>query len=331
MVPPGEGLSLSAPGTFAPSSLVGYCIIPSQTSSNTGSEGLGPPPGVVTVHLDVPTCPNAGWLRGRCKEHGTERWVKMPCKRRGCEVCGKERKKRIAWRIAQGVESLGGDGPEGGAGWLVLTYDRDVTKQEAVEMEAQFIQWLKRFCKREFGFVPEWAKVWERTKNDRLHTNVICAPWHYIPQKVLAAKWNSLGGGRVMWIERVGAGIGVEAAKSREKIGNYVSKWDQMEVYGRGVSFSKGWPKLPKPASVPRRGEIAWQFVGGVSEEGKLHWYDSELGHWKEVTPGEWASADPEPCDCFGLKVTPLRIARGIMAAMRESIERERMGRFDTS
>jgi hypothetical protein len=224
------------------------------------------------------------------------------------------------------VELLGGDA---GGAWLVLTFDRDVTKYEAVRISNQYIQWLYRYCKRHFGFKPEWSKVWEVMKNGRLHLNIVVAPWHYIPQSVLATKWHELGGGRIGWVERVGAEVGVEAAKSRQKIGNYIAKWDQAVVYGRGVGYSKGWPQLPKEVHAPRRGQIAWNFVGGVSQEGILHWYDTELGNWQEVLPGEWKTTEPELCDCFEFKVSLLGRAKRMMRALKESIERERIN--DTS
>jgi hypothetical protein len=150
--------------------------------------------------------------------------------------------------------------------------------------------------------VAEWAKTWELQKNGRLHLNLVMSPWHYIPQKVLAAKWHSLGGGPIAWVERVGVGIGVEAAKSRLKLGNYIAKFDQMVLSGRGVSYSKGWPKLPDSVCSPRQGEIHWEFVGSMTEGSILHWYETELGHWIEFTPGEWVSPDAECCNCFDFK-----------------------------
>lgn len=127
-----------------------------------------------------------------------------------------------------------------------------------------------------------------------------------------------------MWIERVGKGIGVEAAKSRYKMGLYLAKYDQMVLSGRGVSYSKGWPKLPSEAITPRRGEISWEWIGGVSQLGIEHWYETELGYWREVTLGEWASPEPERCDCFEFKASPLKRARGMREAFKRAMEIER-------
>jgi hypothetical protein len=105
-----------------------------------------------------------------------------------------------------------------------------------------------------------------------------------------------------VWIERVGCGVGVEATKLRLKLGNYLSKYDQMVQYGRGVSYSKGWPKLPDSEATIRKGKISWVYVGSCSEESILHWYETELGYWQELRPGEYRSSDGDGCDCFDFK-----------------------------
>lgn len=269
----------------------------------------------------LPSCPDGGWLKGVCKEHGTVRWVKMSCKRRTCPVCGQARRSLIALRVAEGIRILGG---EDGAGWQVLTFDYAVPKAKAVRIANQFIQWLNRYMKRVFGLKGEWAKVWERHRSGRLHLNLVMSPWRFIPQALLASKWHSLGGGIVHWVHRVGETIGAETAKSRygagdyyisrEDMGTYLAKLDQMVLTGRGVSYSKAWPKLPKVLSGLRRGEISWDFVGNFSIEGILHWYDLSLGAWVEVTAGEWRTSAVELCDCFEFRPSLAQIARRIMA-----------------
>ena len=278
---------------------------------------VGAPRFVPAVELTAFDCPDSQWIKGQCA-HGTTRWVKMPCKKRTCPVCGKLRKQLIAARIANGVEVLGG---KDGAGWVVLTFAWDIPKWKAVRLGNQFVAWVKLYCRRHFGFKPEVCKVWEVMARGWLHINIVFAPWHYIAKAVLQEKWQSYGGG-VVWVKRVGAEIGVEAAKaSRQMIGNYMAKLDQMVLYGRGVSYSKGWPKLPRASAVPRRGEIHWSFVDAGSEEGIMHWYDTQLGHWKEVAPGEWASSEPEPCDCFEFRPSLLRRAKGMMRALRKGVD----------
>lgn len=83
--------------------------------------------------------------------------------------------------------------------------------------------------------------------------NLILAPWQYVHYKPLSRKWRDFGGGKIAWVQRVGGGVAVEAAKSREGIGGYLGKWEQMVRTGKGVTYSKGWPKLPDNVADPRR------------------------------------------------------------------------------
>ena len=246
----------------------------------------------ITQHFSpIEVCPGAGWLSGACI-HGHVHWVRTTCKRRDCPVCGAHRRRKIAWRISQGVELLGG---LAGGGWFVGSFDYDISKADAVKVQGKFVRWLRSYL----GYKVEYAATWEVTRSGRLHLNLIMAPWRYISQRLLSEKWQRLGGGKIVWIERVGAGIGEEAAKSREKIGNYFAKWDQAVETGRGVAYSKGWPKLPDNPMVHRRGAISWRWVGDLIDEARMFWYERELGHWHEVRPGEWKSPGGESCDCF--------------------------------
>jgi len=241
---------------------------------------------------EIATCPSAGWLRGEC-QHGTVRWIKLSCKRRDCPVCGLHRKHRIAWRIRIGVEELG---RSAGAGWFVGTFDRDITKKKAVKTVGKMIRRLRK----DTGIHFEYASTWELTKRGRLHVNIIMAPWIYIPQSKLSELWHRYGGGRRVWIERVGVEVANETAKDgREKIGNYVAKWEQMVLTGRGVTYSRGWPKLPDNPRAGRRGMIAWIWIPAADDpEDKPNDY---LGYWEEVSPGEYTTVLIEPCDCFHL------------------------------
>ena len=239
----------------------------------------------------IPTCTNAGWLRGGC-QHGTVRWVRLRCKRRDCRICGEERRRMIAWRISRGIDILGGS--DGGA-WFVGTFAWHIPKDAAVKVQGKFIRWLRH----ELGYKVEYAATWELQPSGRLHLNLVLAPWRYVPKEVLDAAWQRFGGGPRTWIERVGAGIGVEAAKAREGIGGYLGKWEQMVENGRGVAYSKGWPKLPDNPCAERRGEISWQWVGELSQESAIFWYEREMGYWQEVSPGEYGFVAGENCGCF--------------------------------
>jgi hypothetical protein len=207
----------------------------------------------------------------------------------------------IAWRISWGIDLLAG--PDGAA-WFVGTFGRNIDKKSAIKVQAKFVRWLRK----ELGYQVEYAATWEEMRSRRLHLNLVLAPWRYLPQQLLSKKWESFGGGPVVWIQRVGGGVAVEAAKAQRGLGNYLGKWEQMVLSGRGVAYSKGWPKLPENPGVDRRGDIWWRWVGGLSEESIIFWYEQELGAWVEEFPGEWKSALGEDCACFELAVSATKV-----------------------
>jgi len=204
----------------------------------------------------------------------------------------------IAWRISRGVDQLAG---EEGAALFVGTFDRDVSKKEAVKVQGKFVRWLRK----ELGYQVEYAATWEVTRSGRLHLNLIAAPWQYIPQALLSAKWRAFGGGPVVWVQRVGGGVGVEAAKASQGIGTYVGKLEQMVKAGRGATYSKGWPKLPETAWAGRRGEITWAWVGSLTEGDREFWYEEQMGYWREASPGEYRFTLGEECHCFDQRAPP--------------------------
>jgi hypothetical protein len=310
----GADLLGAAFSRFAPS-LVDTCITQQNDYIEAETDVID---GIGTAQqcADKDRCKDGYWVKGVCS-HGNERWLYIPCKRRRCPVCGAERRKKIAWRIAHGIEFIGGDD---GAGWFVGSFDRDIDKRSAVKVVGKFVRWIRKVSGVHIDKRIEYACTWEVTRKGRLHCNLIMAPWSYMPQRKLSEKWSRYGGGKVVWIERVGAGIGVEAAKSREKVSNYFSKLEQMVDEGKSACYSKGFPKLPDTVKAKRVGDIVWLtgWSKGVDRSlFKLHGsgdtiedlffrdfvnfeYERDLGYWTEVRPGEYKSHD-EDCDCFEL------------------------------
>lgn len=235
-------------------------------------------------------CEDGVWLRGECS-HKTERRINIPCKRRGCLVCGEKRKKRIAHRIEYGLEWLGA------GAWFVGTFDYDISKDEAVKVQNKFIRWVRSTQKKRV----EYVSTWENHRSGRLHLNLVFGGWGYVSQKKLSEKWQKFGGGKVVWIERIEAGIGVEVTKIRGKIGNYLAKFDQMVMSGRGVNYSKGWPKPPGREKIKRKGDIKWEYISNDDESYKDFENELALGWWVEVLPGtgEFKKRGDECCDCF--------------------------------
>lgn len=246
----------------------------------------------VLTRRDREVCPNySGWLRGRC-EHGNERWIRLSCKRRDCPVCGQVRKRRIAGRVAHGLRTLG-DGA-----WFVGTFDYDIPKAEAVKVQNKFIQWLRR----DLGMPVQYAATWELTKEGRLHLNLVISPWNYISQRRLSSQWLALGGGFVVWIERVTSNIAYEVTK----LGNYMAKFEQQVQTGRGITYSQGWPRIPDDPT-KRLGHIDWVWLSPSFNEAEIFEAEIDQGVWSEIYPAEYSlCGEHEACSCFEFVSKPL-------------------------
>lgn len=182
-----------------------------------------------------------------------------------------------------------------GAAWFVGTFAGDVDKRTAVKVQGKFVRWIRQ----RLGPELEYAATWETTRSGRLHLNLLLAPWSFIPQAELSAAWQRFGGGKVVWIQRVGAGVGVEAAKSRHAIAGYLGKWEQMVATGRAVAYSKGWPRVPRDPLAGRQGKITWKRRDNLSWEVITFEIERDRHFWKEAEPGEWMFLYGEECDCF--------------------------------
>jgi len=273
-----------------------------------GNPGGGGSPSLVTITDNSPGqdrdnseryCPNGRWVLGECVEHGQQRWVLAPCKRRDCDVCGPKGRYEIAKRIAYGVRH------HWPCSWHVLPFDTEEAeesewKPKAVQKLGKYVAWLRKQ-------IPglQYAATYELTQRGRLHINLIIGPWRYIPQRTLQKRWGS-----IMWVARVkdSESIGRETAKSYslESLGKYLAKLEQSvpEEWGRRVSFSRGWPKLPKEP-IQRKGEIVWRQEWELERVDVARFQvEKEHGWWREVSVGEWQPLlMPHDCYCFDLVV----------------------------
>lgn len=145
----------------------------------------------------------------------------------------------------------------------------------------------------------EYAAVWEVTKRGRLHLNLVMTGWRYIPQKILASRWNRFGGGRVSWIENVHPSLPGEVAKPNRELAAYLGKLEQIVLTGRAVNFSRRWPKLPKPTDIPRQGRIHWHISSHEDPDFIVFAGQLTLGYWLTTEQqNEW-KLPVEPCNCF--------------------------------
>lgn len=237
-------------------------------------------------------CPNGGWLKGTCNHHNV-RWLHLSCKRRDCPYCNALRKRRIAHRIEYGLQLMGR------AAWFVGTWDYDVPKWYAVLTQQHFIQWLRR----DMHMPVEYTAVWEEHRSGRLHLNLLLANWYWIDQATLSKKWEDFGGGKVVWIEEIKDGISYEVLKLRKKLSNYMAKFEQQVRTGKGITYSRGWPKLP-PHYSPRKGFIRWRWLSKDTFDAQD--FENKLIHgvYQEIRPAEFQRTfQSEACDCFDFEV----------------------------
>lgn len=241
-------------------------------------------------HPNWQECPNGAWIRGTCTHQHT-RYLRTSCKSRWCPVCGPAGRHRIAERIAYGIREFWP------AAWLTLTFESDVDKKTATRRLASFKKWLK--SRQPPGM--EYAATYERQphNNDRLHINLICAPWEEIPQPELEKRW-----GARLWVEWVKDDLSVatETTKSKknpEALGHYLGKLEQAVPEGRRVSYSRGWPKLPKPQPY-RMGVIKWERLD--YDDFDIRYLDSphlRYDYYDQVEESEWEPRGQAGCACF--------------------------------
>lgn len=248
-------------------------------------------------------CPEANWLMGTSSD-GDIHWSRANCKRRTCPVCGVKRKRRIAWRIGLGIKEIGG---EEGGGWVVGTFAKDLAKDVTVKVSRSFI----RRVRKETKVNVQYAATWELHKKGGLHVNILMVPWTFVPQKDLVRWWVRYGGRKRLSVKRVGAGIGVEAAKSMQRYGNYVAKFDQMVTKGKGVAYSRGWPKLPGFGAVlERKGDVVWVYRDKWSEEALTFRHERAKGYWQQIGIGEFGFIYGDRSDAFD-RVEPKELEGG--------------------
>lgn len=234
-------------------------------------------------------CPAARWVKGLCEEHRQVHWLLVPCHHRTCETCGPIGRYRIAQRIALGVRQLWP------ASWHTLTFRQDIDKKAAVRHLATYVKYLRT---TPGNSTMQYVATYELTKKGRLHINLICAPWTYVPQRQLSDKW-----GARLWVEKVldndKMGVEAAAAYNPEALGGYLAKLEQAVPTDRRVSYSRGWPKLPDNSHLKHK--IRW--VAMTSEEQISAWHLLRDGHFEELMPGEYrirpTLRDVTPCDCF--------------------------------
>jgi hypothetical protein len=124
--------------------------------------------------------------------------LRVMCKSYGCAFCGPRKAVRLRKAIAAKALELSL------TRFLTLTLDparippdADPVKYIRGEVWAKF----RTYLKREYGKVVVYIAVLEFTKAGVPHLHVLVD--RYIPQAWISRAWDALGGGRIVYIERV--------------------------------------------------------------------------------------------------------------------------------
>lgn len=153
---------------------------------------------------------------GRVVRDGKEfiGYSRLTCKSWRCPSCGPKKAAKIRKRISEKAQE------HGLSRFLTLTLDpATAPKPEDVtyirDVWRKFRVYLKRKFKRNVSFIS----VVELHKSGYPHLHVLVD--QYIPQAWISEAWSSLGGGRIVYIEKV---------KDLQKIGWYLGKYLTKEM-----------------------------------------------------------------------------------------------------
>ena len=164
-------------------------------------------------------------------------YARTYCKAWDCSYCGRRKAARVCRRIAAAAKEHGLNR------FLTLTLDpKTCTKEEdLVRYIRQVWRKFRVYLKRQHGKSVEFIAVLEEHKSGIPHMHVLLD--RYILQAWISEAWSALGGGRIVFIEKV---------KNLETIGWYLGKYltkDMLLSHGRGVrryTTSRGVKLTPK-------------------------------------------------------------------------------------
>ena len=220
----------------------------------------------------------------------------IPCKRRGCSVCGPMLTRMLLGTLTRDFASYLAAGVP--LGKLVLTWRTAEAERPAFKPKAlRHLNTLIRKL-RQRGPV-EYCWTAELTERGRLHLNVVVAGWRYLPQKVLQVMW----GMGIVHVRRVltAQGTASESAKRDEvqQLAAYLTKASQVPgpEWGRRVGFSNGWCHAPLVPFEEREGLGAYHPM--TDKEIVAWWCGRRDGKLVMTDQGYWVR--PEiACRCFG-------------------------------
>ncbi len=179
-------------------------------------------------------------------------YAAIPCKSWHCEVCGPVKAARIRCYIVTAAleHELNR--------FLTLTLD-----PKRLDMDGDLTRYLREvwrkfrvYLKRRYGKSISFIAIMEEHKSGIPHLHVLID--RYIPQAWISAAWSALGGGRIVYIERV---------KDLAAIGWYLGKYLTKDML---LSAKRGVRRYSTSRNIrlgPKRGKSGWTPApAGISE-----------------------------------------------------------------
>ncbi len=139
-----------------------------------------------------------GCLRGVLSVSGQQRirYVRLGCKAWGCPICGPRKARRYRYAIRRWAEEL----PL--CRFLTLTLDPSLctAEQSIAHIRACWAKY-RTYLKRRYGISISFITVLEFQKSGYAHLHILVD--RYIEQEWISESWQAVGGGRIVFIEKV--------------------------------------------------------------------------------------------------------------------------------
>jgi hypothetical protein len=206
--------------------------------------------GTIPVHYQRPK--GRGTFCGRWSVQGVDPksgrkiFRRVNCKSWNCSYCGPRRARTARAAIRRVAEDLGLKY------FLTLTLDPSKLedKKYAVPYLRECFNKFRLYLKRRFGVAPNYICVLEFTQAGIPHLHVLFD--RFIDQKWISRTWDSLGGGRIVFIKQV----------TVRNVARYLSKYFTKELL---LSAPKGTRRITTARSIklfPKfNSGIAWELL----------------------------------------------------------------------
>lgn len=194
---------------------------------------------------------------------GRKRFQRINCNAWTCSYCGPRKAKRAKRAIRERAEGMGLR--------YFLTLTLDPSKLENPQFAVAHLRLVfnkfREYLRRKFGAAPTYICVLEFTQKKIPHLHILLD--RYIDHAWISDVWDSLGGGRIVFIKRV----------TINKVSNYLSKYLTKDLI---LSAPKGSRRITTARSI----KLFPKFESGIA------WELLESSIWRALE--EVRAANPE-------------------------------------